>query len=67
MKVMFCPINQFKEAHADTKEKFKKIMKHNQERGQVAVAFLNENLKRAHENDILLIQENPELGTFRSK
>lgn len=65
MKTMFHPLDQFKEAPADTKKKaLENIIKHDQTRQQVAGAFLNENVKRVHENDIPPIQENTKLRTF---
>lgn len=65
MKTMFHPVDQFTESPAGTKKKeLENIIKHDQMKQQVAIAFLNENLKRGHENDIPPIQENTKLRTF---
>lgn len=61
---MFHSVDQFKEAPAGTKKELEDIIKRDQTRQQVAVALLNENLKRVHENDIPPIQENTKLRTF---
>ena len=52
MKTTFHPADQFREAPTDTVKKLENIIKHGQMRQQVAVFFLNENLKTVHENDI---------------
>lgn len=62
---MFHPVDQVKVSPAGTKKKeLENIIKHDQMKQQVAIAFLNENLKRVHENDIPPIQENTTLRTF---